>query len=633
MSTLTPERVNQAFLAAPPYLAQQILDLSIKHPNFLRDIPSMKEWPVGVGNTMQQLIIRGAMPQIERGFEKWAKKGDLSGCEPCEGDNCSYNWTTFPGHGIDRKTTSLMSRDFRTPNYCIKEIQSTAHFREVFAKVVENMFVQIDFFKQMNLVMNGFSALSKKFVVDSAGPKGNTQNPYVYRNVGAVVLSNLNIELCELFYEQMRRIPSVVPYDVTDGAPIYSLIASQRVLARMYRDDPNLRQDTRFSGLANDMLMKYNFMSTIRGMFIGAPILWPRRFKIVAGEPVEILPFVNDVPSEVGAYTDVNPDYLNAATHEEVIFHGKYPFEIFYQPTETALPGNASFGPEYSMMQNWNWINPLTTADPARREGFFFTSATIGFSQQFSDGMFAVLVTIPSNRLASQFDPVPITPPVIPPVGSNVVPAVGCPCPMVMSITADPFAVNTYDFVFSVPVTGVVDDPINFALDNGTEITGNIEAITADGFNVKVSFANGLQGGTCANIISVFCTNVAQCSAVVASVSDCRAEETDLVHVIVSNPLAITAGQVVIGYMGDCTDQEFVATLVDPVTLTYSLAYNAGFGPTDNPTGAGGPPATNSPLNAGLICDRGGISFICVPTSTNAACPGCAPVTTVCSDD
>jgi hypothetical protein len=324
---LTPAQVNQAFLAAPPFIAQQILDLSIQHPSFLKDIPSMKEWPTGVGNSMQQLIIRGQMPKIERGFQEWNKKPDLSGCAPCAAPTCSYNWTTFPGHGIDRKTTVLMDRDFRTPAYCIKEIQSTAHFKEVFAKIVENMYVQIDFFKSQNIVLNTFAALSKKFVVDSAGPKCNSAAPYVYPNIGTAQLSNLNIELLELFYEQMRRIPSCIPYDVVDGTPIFALIASQRVLARMYRDDPNLRQDVRFSGLANAMLMKYNFMSTIRGMFLPASILYPRRFIIVSGEPVEVLPFVNGVPSEVGSYTDLNPDYLNLATHEEVIMHGKYPFE------------------------------------------------------------------------------------------------------------------------------------------------------------------------------------------------------------------------------------------------------------------------------------------------------------------
>lgn len=364
-------------------------------------------------------------------------------------------------------------------------------------------------------------------------------------------------------------------------------------------------------------------MSTIGGMFLAAPIMWPRRFKIVSGEPVEILPFLNDFQAEVGSYTDVNPEYMNGATHEEVIMHGKYPFKFFTQQMENSLPGNASFGPEYSMMQNWIWVNPMTQSDPGRRQGYFWTSMRMGLSAQFSEGMFAVLVTLPSNRLASQFDPVPVLPPVIPSPGSNVVPAAQARCPVVLDIQADRFTANAYNFTFAIPVTGAEDDPINFALDNGAQVSGVIAAISADGYTVKATFASGLAGGTCANIVSVFCTNVSVCSTGVASTSDCRSGQTGVVEVITNAPLNFSGSQVVNVYMADCTRQNMTATLIDAATLTYSLQYAAGYGPTDNPTGAGGPPATNSPLTAGLICDRGGIQRICVPTAVTAGCPAC----------
>jgi len=186
---------------------------------------------------------------------------------------------------------------------------------------------------------------------------------------------------------------------------MFALTCSHELLSRLYRDDPQLRQDVRFSSEANNLLEKYNFMSTIRGMFIAAPVLYPRRFKIVEGEPVEVLPFVNNVPSEAGAYTDINGDYQDSsvATHEEIILNGKYPFKIFYMPTESTLGQNTSFGPEWSFFNSWSWINPLTVQDPARRNGFFFTSATIGVSQQFSDGVYSILVSNHFYNLYKKF--------------------------------------------------------------------------------------------------------------------------------------------------------------------------------------------------------------------------------------
>lgn len=627
---LTSAQVQEAFLAAPPLINQTILDFTVKHPNWMRDMFATEEWPHGNGTVMEQLIFRGEMPQIERGFKNWKKLGNLSGCNPCEGPDCSYNWTQFGGHGFQRKLTELMSREFRSPDYCVNEIQTTAHFKEVFAKIVENLYAQVDFFKEFNIGLNFLTELSKKYVVDSQGAKPNTNNPYVYRNTGGVRLSTLNIEMLEFFYERLRKMPDAVPYDVVDGAPIYALECSHQLLARMYRDDANLRQDVRFSGLANDMLMKYNFISSIRGMFLPAPILYPRRFNIVAGEPVEVLPFVNGVPAEVGAYTYLNEDY-EAATHEEVTIHGRYPFKIFTFPTVDSLGEGTSFGPQFTMMEQWAWINPLTTVDPFRRVGYFATEAKLGLSQQFSEGMFAILVERPSVALMAMYTPNPVCP-VAPPTCSNVVPDVLCPCPIVVDIRADPFTANHYDFTFYSAVSGDAEDPVQLQLDNGAYITGTLVQISGDGLTAEISFTDPLPHGICTHITQVFCDDSLGCSADVQQATDCRAMGTDVFKLILSNAIkALTPGNIIYGYFGDCSVQHLSVVSVDPANLEWTVQYAAGYGPTDNPTGAGGPPATNSPINADVLCDRGGIFRVCVPTATDASCGACDPTAVPCT--
>lgn len=621
----TPDTVQEAFLASPPLIAREILDLTVRNPNWMRDLYEVEEWPRGQGTVMEQLIFRGSMPQIERGFDQWKKIANVSGCDTCEGPDCSYNWTTFGGYGWQRKLTELMEREFRSPSYCINEIQTTAHFREVFAKIVQNLYAQINFFKEMNIGQNFLTGIAKKYVVDSGGPKCNPNNPYVYRNTGGVRLSALNIELLSFFYENIRRMPDAVPYDVIDGAPIYSMLVGHELLSRLYRDDDKLRQDVRFSGLANDMLMKYNFMSTIRGMFIAAPILYPRRFNVTdTGELVEVLPFVNGVPADVGSYTYLNPAY-EAASYEEIILHGKWPFKVFYMPTETTLGDNTSFGPEFSYMNTWLWVNPMTVCDPFRRVGYFATSAKIGLSQQFSEGVFGIVVERPSVALTAIYTPNPVCP-VDPPTCTNIVPDVSCPCPLVMSIQANPFGTNSYFFTFASAVTGTPDEDVILEFDNGAPITGTLVQISSDGLAAEISFTAGLPDGACAHIVSIFCANTMGCSATVSLASDCGSNQTGTVELILNNSIrAVTAGDVITAFFGDCTSCDLEIVSVDGENLTWVVQYAAGCGPTWDPTGVG-----YTVLSADMICDRGGIKKVCVPPATDATCPACDQTATAC---
>lgn len=599
--------VQEGFLAAPPLIAQQILDLSIKHPNWLRDLFEMEEWPRGNGTVMEQLIFRGAMPQIERGFDKWKKLANNSGCAPCSGPDCSYNWTAFGGNGFERKRTELMTRDFRSPSYCIKEIQTTAHFKEVFAKIVENLYAQVDFFKELNIGQNVLTGLAKKYVVDSGGAKPNTQNPYSYRALGTARLSTLNIEMLEFFYEYMRRIPDCVPYDVVNGAPIFSITASHQLLGRLYKDDPQLRQDVRFSGMANDMLSKYNFMSTIRGMFIAAPILYPRRFSWITDHWEEVLPFINGIQMEVGAFTGFNPAY-EAATHEEVILNGKFPFKIFYMPTETTLGQNSSFGPEFAFMNSWEWINPLTMEDPFRRVGYFGSGATIGVSQQFSDGIFGILVERPKVTLMATWLPEAACPPT-PSACTNVVPAVTCPCPQVVSVVYNPVTSN-YLVQLATPTTATNGTKVQFGLDTGGYITATVVAVSTDKYYMTVTFDTTLTMTDCDHFTTIFCDNTLGCSADVLSYYVDTGDNTRLYLTLGNGIKADTAAQVVTLYYGNGTSQS--ATIVDVNMQTDVWHVDIG---------------------ATAFSDTvGGVISICVPSTTDSTCPACGgPTATQCS--
>lgn len=603
---LSQAEVQEAFLAAPPAIAKQIYNKTVKIPNWIRDMYQLQEFARGQGTTEQQLTFRGEMPPIERGFDKWKMLGNNTGCEPCEGPGCGYNWTTFAGTGIQTKIMQMMERDFRSMPYCIKEIQTTAHYEQIFAQTVQNLFMQINFFKEMNIGFNYFTMLLKKYLVDSGGPKPNTQNPYVYRPKGDTVrVSMLNIEMLQFFYEYMRRLPDAIPFDVSDGNPLFALVCSSQLQQRLYRDDPTLRQDIRFSGLANDLVKKYNFMSTVQGMFLPVPILYPRRFRYdtTADDWVEILPFETNVPLEVGTYTAFNPNYENPAiaTHEEVAIHGKYPFMIKYMPTATTLGQNTSFGPEYSFMNSWQWVNPMTMEDPMRRVGQFVTAATIGLAPQYSEAMFGILVERPKVELTAMWLPEAACPP--DPVDcDNEVPDVLCPCPLILSSAINPINDNVV-LTLAVPLDPVPDpsDTINFGIDTGGFLVGTVVDAAEDGSAVEVTFPEGTDLGICDHFTSIFCDNTLACSSQVQSYEVNCTDSTRLDLVLEVPIKADTAADVVTLTYGDGTTQSATVVSVDMSTLTWVVD-----------------------IGGTAFCDNvGGVVFICVPTATDASCPAC----------
>ncbi len=609
---ITQDEVVEALLGAQPLLAAEILDYTIKTPSFMRDLPTMEEFPRGQGTQEQQIIVRGNMPPIERGFDKWKKLNNNAGCDPCEGPDCSYNWTQFGGLGLEKRLFSLMERDFRSQSYCVKNIQTTAHYKEFFGQFVKNLFQQISFFKEQNINFNYFTSLAKKYLVDSRGPRPNTANPYVYPAKGTATVSSLNIDLLTEFYEYMRLDTSVVPYDVVDGSPIFSAIMSPQLAARLYRNDPQLRQDVRFSGLGNDLVTKYNFMNAFRGMFINAPYLFPRRFRWDAGggQWLEVLPFENGIPLEIGSFTGLNPNWVNPgyATHEEVILHGKSPFKIMYMPTETTLGNNTSFGPEQSYMNTWQWVNTLTDTDPGRRVGYFWTSATIALAPQYSTGIYGILVERDPLSLTFTQAPQGVCP-VDPPVCDNSIPATGCPCPIVLTSQINPISGNVV-LTLATPLNPVPDamDTVDFSIDTGGHITMTVTDVNDDGSVVEGTFPDGTDLGVCDHFTEAYCENNMLCSASVQS--QCVVSGTD-VSVVLSNAIRGEGSGTVTVTFADGTTASATIASFDYSTLTWVLTVGSG-------------------LQYG--CNDIGLISVCVPPSVDASCPACGgPTYTTCT--
>lgn len=622
----TTETFNQAFLAGTPDIAAEILDFSFKMPIWLSDLWELKRWEA-TDSVMQQLIFRGSMPEVERGFDRWKKLASSAGCEPCVND-CSYNFTQFSGHGFERRLISLMSREFKTDPYCVNTIKTLHEFETTFAKIIENINYQVQFFKEYNIGLNFLTGIAKKLLVDSGGIKGNSADPYTYRPLGTATLSKLNLRMLTKIYEGLRRRSDVVPFDIQNGKPIYAISASDELMDALYVEDPGSRQDLRFSSAVDALITRYNFISSVRGQFINAPILYPRRFTATATVWTEVYPYVNGIPAEVGSFSDLNPLW-ESAPYEEVLVYGKSPFSVFYRDQLTSIGQGTDFGPEPSFMNQWLWVNIQTDCDVFRRQGYYATAIEMALAPQYSGGVYGIMVPRAAQGLIAEFYPTALCPPAAVDCENEVPAIITCPCPLVISATANPFTPGLYTIVFGVPIDAEAEDSIQLGIGTGGYLTGEVVEITDDGLTLSIQFAAGTVVTNCDGFTAVFCNNTLGCSSQVLQSCDCRAGETGNFKVILANPIkALTAGQIVTGNMGDGTTQDFEVVSADQATLEWVLEYAAGFGPTDDPTGAG---ATG--LETDLNCDRNGIWRLCVPPATDATCPACdlGPVITPCA--
>ena len=113
MPAFTPEQVQLAFLAGQPAINREIKNLTVVHPSWLEGQYEVAPWPVD-GASMTEITYRGSLPKMETDFSKWKKVNEVVGCNPCEPNNCGYNWTQFGGSGLERKVADLYDRDWET---------------------------------------------------------------------------------------------------------------------------------------------------------------------------------------------------------------------------------------------------------------------------------------------------------------------------------------------------------------------------------------------------------------------------------------------------------------------------------------------------------------------------------------
>lgn len=618
---ISTESTTQAFIANAPLIGATIKNMELQAPNWYRDLLKPQPWPEDGGLSIQELEYHGELPQVEEGFDSWELLDDPSGCGVICTPNCGYNFHALEGNAFNSRTFRVMRKDFRTDDFCVTSISSTRQFEQVFAAMLQGFYNQIAFHKEVNVGQNFISQIAKKYVIDSAGYKPNSGDPYTYLPKGDTTLSALTIEGLEFFYQQLRMLPRIQPLGMSNGMPLYAAVASPELLTSIYRDDPKIRTDLRAAAAGNveygnDLIQRYNLNYTIRDMFLPISYLTPRRFYWDGTNLrwVRVLPWVKGVKGTVGTYTDVNPLYMDPsyATHEEIIIHGLDPIGLMTRQDPSTLGEGSSFGPQpgNGFWDNFQWSNPETRDDPGRLMGFYWTRAQIALIAR--GDVYAILVPRKPLGAMVRFYDTNLTCPPAATECDNEVAAPGCPSPTISSFYPHPTLASTYFVCFTVPIDAEADDTILLESQTHGYVTATVleDGVSSDGTCFMVSISGTVP--TCDRFVRVFNALDLQCSSDVLKYETVSGDNTQL-NLLLRNPIrAYTNGQSVTLKYGDGTS--VTATLVSAGINMMTNVWRVDIGGT----------AFSDTVN--------GVVEICVPTATVATCPGCTgPTETQCA--
>lgn len=618
---ISSEQVNESFIANAPLISATIKNMTLQAPSWYRDLYTPQPWPEDEGNSMQEIEYRGELPQVEEGFDAWELVDDPSGCGVICAPNCSYNFSTMGGNSFQTKINRLMKRDFKTPPYCVEAISSTRQYGQVFSAIIQNLYNQLNFQKEVNVGQNFMSTISKKFLVDGAGIKANPEDPWAFRPKGTATLAAMTLGVLERFYGMLRMMPTVMPYAYSNNMPLFALVASPEMHAYLYRADPNIRADLRAAAAgsdkyADDLIQRYAFNYTIRDMFLPVQYLTPRRFRYDSENNVwiRVLPYVRGVKGTVGTYTDINPQYEDPsyATHEAVQIHGRDPMSVLYKTIPQTIGEGTSFGPEPGGFWDvFQWSNPETRDDPGRREGFFWTTAKI--SLQADNEVFEIMFPRPPASTMIAYHPAgPVCPPTAD-VCTNTVPAVACPSATIVSFEPHPVTAGTYFVTFSAAVDAEDEDVIMLESSSGAFVNATVveDGVSADSKTFEVTIPGNVP--VCERFFRVFDALSLACKAKVVKYSVNPADNTQL-DLILDLPIrAYTNGNTVTVKYGNGTSVS--ATLVSAGIDMSLNKWRVDIG------------------GSAFVDNVNGVVEICVPTATVATCPACSdvPTETICA--
>lgn len=605
----TPAMADLAFRESELFIDREITDRSYRMNRYLMDYAPVKIFPDGSGYSMTKVRFFGDIGPQYDGYDGWRKEQRsrpvANGCGP-KHDACGYVWEEV-GHGFEELHFSLMRRDLRTIPICVHDIRTFWEFQQYQNLIFQNL-TEISANMREQLNRNALIGFSVKHVVTSKGLEINSANPYELPNIAGVTLGKLNFRVLKRLYSALIREAGMFALDTIDGRPVFGLMASDETIDDMFMEDPDVRQDLRWSSMADSLLKRYNFMDTVRGQFIVIPDPLAARYTVDAsGNLTRVFPYERDVQIQSGTRPAPNPAY-DLATFEYVQILTRDVFALRSRKAISTVGGNTDFNAETSMFE-WKWHNPERWCDPNRRVGFYFANGELGVEPGDFTDIPGILVQRRPFGLDAQFWPAAVCPPDEVDC-DNELAVQGCPTPQVVGCCEDLTDATRLQLRFSSPLPGMdAETPYNITLelDDGSLKVVSVVAESTDLCAATVDFGSETPECCVGRYVQVLAVTPNACSAPVVSET---CSDNGLVHTLTMQyPLKAFANGATVSALGSDGVYRDVTITTGASSLTYIATY------------------------AALLPEGVCTEALCIPTLLDAACPACSPAAVTCDPD
>lgn len=324
---------------------------------------SQQAFPEAMGQTINTLLYeRTKIPDVSN--TAWTDVGlnDGSGtsCNPVTQD-LNFARTL--------KSYNLQQAAVKSPVLCVNDIRYGWEFQKQLAEQYRIMEMNTRWFWE-NRYRDEFLRLSGNHIVlDSLDPYGVSSSGSDEDFPAVEAIGPIQQSFLDAYYLDLVRDSAEGAYGMVDGQDQFLYIGSPESINNLKKQNSDIRQDTRFSSEANELLKPLGANYAYMGYYYIADIETPR-YNFIDGQYVRV-PYYINVPASTGNKAVVNPAYRNAAFEVGFIFNPRvYTSRVASQITSPG--GNTNFKPQ-NYRGDFLWLNIQdNVCNPLGNQGYFY---------------------------------------------------------------------------------------------------------------------------------------------------------------------------------------------------------------------------------------------------------------------
>lgn len=316
-------------------------------------------FPEGMGVAINTLVYqRTVVPNVTN--TAWSSMGLSNGT-----GNPSCNPTPqLLEYAQTMRSYNLSQMAVRTPTLCVNDIRYGYDFRKQLGQMFDILTENTQFVWE-NRYRDEYIRLAQHKVVAAPGlPEDSVNFPAVNPSLVRAIDSGI---LLDFYGRLLRDSGGQGAYSMRNGSPNYALLISPEASRYIIMQNPEIRQDFRFSREVEELLGPLGAVTDYAGFHHIHDWQAPR-YVFQGGQYVRV-PYYSDAPTTYGEQADVNPAYTNAPFEATILFNPDVYTSRVVNPI-TSPGGNTKFD-AVNYRGDFQWINFKSECNPLGNTGYF----------------------------------------------------------------------------------------------------------------------------------------------------------------------------------------------------------------------------------------------------------------------